>query len=118
MPKGKDGQMERLDHPCQFPVGLAQRLVNAPSAKLGVVFDSFAGSASTGVEAISGDRRFLGAEIDHGYGKIAVERLMSAYNGTVRFRRPEQPLCVASAGDAVSQRPKHFLEVPSEWTKG
>ena len=110
IPNVKAAHVEKVDHPCQFPVGLADRLVRATCPKRGVVFDPYAGSASTGVAAIINGRRFLGAEINPGYARMAYERLVSAHDGTAPVRSVEKPLFVASAGDVVAQRPKHFLE--------
>jgi len=110
IPNVKAAHVEKLDHPCQFPVGLADRLVRATCPKGGVVFDPYAGSASTGVAAIINGRRFLGSEVSPGYARTAYNRLVSAHNGTAPVRPVERPLYVASAGDAVARRPEHFTE--------
>ncbi len=110
IPNVKAAHVEKVGHPCQFPVGLADRLVRATCPAGGLVFDPYAGSGSTGIAAIMNGRRFLGAEINRGYTKIAKARLLSAQDGTVRIRPADRPLYIASTGDAVTQRPPHFLE--------
>lgn len=110
IPNVKAAHVEKVDHPCQFPVGLADRLVRAMCPKQGIVFDPYAGTASTGVAAILNERRFLGAEVNLKYEPIAHERLLSAHDGTIRVRPVERPLYVASPRDAVAQRPEHFAE--------
>ena len=74
IPNVKGSHIEKLDHPCQFPIGLADRLVRALCPKDGIVFDPFMGSSSTGVGAITNSRRFLGAEINEKYGELAYDR--------------------------------------------
>ena len=111
IPNVKAAHIEKLDHPCQFPVGLVERLVRAMCPKQGIVFDPYMGSASTGVAAVLNDCRFLGAEVNTKYEAMAYRRLLAAYDGTVPFRPAERPIYTASPGDAVARRPEHFLEV-------
>lgn len=111
IPNVKGNHIEKAGHPCQFPVGLAQRCVSGFCPADGLVFDPYMGSATTGVAAILGTRRFLGAEISPKYGKIAFSRLLRAYDGTVRFRPADRPIYVPSAQEAVARRPEHFIEV-------
>ena len=110
IPNVKAAHVERLGHPCQFPIGLADRFVRAMCPKQGVVFDPYAGSASTGVAAIINGRRFIGAELTQHYGNMAYERLASAHDGTVPFRPAERPLYAPSPKDKVARRPEHFME--------
>lgn len=110
IPNVKAKHVEKLAHPCQFPVGLADRLVRALCPKDGVVFDPYMGSASTGVAAILNGRRFIGAEIKRNYVKIARDRLTLAYNGTVPHRPVDRPIYVPGPGLAVARRPAHFVE--------
>jgi adenine-specific DNA-methyltransferase len=111
IPNVKAAHVEKLDHPCQFPTGLADRLVRALCPKAGVVFDPYSGTASTGVAAVVNGRRFLGAEVNEEYEQVAYTRLLSAYDGTARVRPIERPIYVAGPKDAVAKRPAHFAEV-------
>lgn len=111
IPNVKAAHVEKLDHPCQFPVGLADRLTRAVCPRGGIVFDPYAGSGSTGVAAIINGRRFLGAELSEEYGCSASTRLMSAHDGTVRVRSCELPIYVAGPNDTVARRPEHFVEI-------
>ena len=111
IPNVKGNHIEKLDHPCQFPVGLAERLVRALCPRDGVIFDPFMGSSSTGVAAIINGRRFLGAEINEKYETTARARLLKAYTGTAPFRPAERPIHVPASGDMVARRPEHFGEV-------
>jgi adenine-specific DNA-methyltransferase len=111
IPNVKASHVEKVGHPCQFPVGLVERLVRALCPQQGVVFDPYMGSASTGVAAIVNGRRFLGAEMNEKYEAMAYKRLRSAYHGTAPFRSADRPIYVASGDDAVARRPQHFVEV-------
>ena len=111
IPNVKANHIEKLDHPCQFPVGLAERLVRALCPKDGVVFDPFMGSSSTGVGAIANGRRFLGAEINEKYGELAHDRLGNAHRGTAPYRPADRPIYVPTSRDAVARRPQHFVEI-------
>jgi adenine-specific DNA-methyltransferase len=110
IPNVKAAHVEKLEHPCQFPVGLAQRFVRAVCPPKGVVLDPYTGSASTGVAAILSGRRFLGAEINPDYETMAHQRLVSAHDGTVLTRPADQALYVAGEREAVARRPEHFME--------
>lgn len=105
LPNVKGQHPEKTNHPCQFPVALAQRLVLALTKKDGVVFDPFVGSGSSGIAAIVAGRRFVGAELKSSYFKIASKRLVDAMNGTIRFRSHEIPIYIPRLSDKVAQDP-------------
>jgi adenine-specific DNA-methyltransferase len=110
IPNVKAKHVEKLAHPCQFPVGLADRLVRSLCPQSGLVFDPYMGSASSGVAAIINGRRFLGAEIKKSYMNIATQRLAQAYAGTLPYRPVDKPIFVPGPGLAVARRPEHFVE--------
>jgi site-specific DNA-methyltransferase (adenine-specific) len=64
-----------LDHPCPFPITLAERLIMSSCPPEGTVFDPFAGSGTTGIAAINAGRSFVGCDIDAGYIAGARKRL-------------------------------------------
>lgn len=92
IPNVKSNHIEKTDHPCQFPVGLIQRLVLALTNTDGLVFDPFAGVGSAGVAAALHQRRFWGAELDPAYVKAARQRIDDAIAGNARFRPHDKPL--------------------------
>lgn len=49
IPNVKSNHVEKTSHPCQFPVGLIERLTLALTNKSELIFDPFAGVASAGV---------------------------------------------------------------------
>lgn len=111
IPNVKCNHVEKLDHPCQFPVGLAERCVRALCPPGGIVFDPYMGTASSGVAAIINGARFLGAEKNEEYEELAYARLSKAYEGAVPFRPADRPIYSPSSRETVARRPEHFREV-------
>lgn len=109
IPNVKANHVEKTNHPCQFPVGLCDRLVKALTPDGGVVFDPFTGSGSAGVSALMNGRRFLGAELSAEYCEIAKARLIQAQHGTAAFRDVNKPVWRPRPTDAVAQKPDHFV---------
>lgn len=111
IPNVKGNHIEKTAHPCQFPVALVQRIVRGTTAPNDLVLDPFAGSGSAGVAAAMEGRRFLGAEIEKKYARIAAQRIEDARNGELRTRPLDQPIHVPSRNSAVARRPAHFVGV-------
>ena len=107
IPNVVGNHIEKTNHPCQFPVALVQRLVLALSNKGDIVFDPFAGAASTAVAALSCGRRFIGTEIDEAYYKIAVKRIKRTLKGEERFRPLNKPVYDPKLSN-LSKRPKEW----------
>lgn len=108
IPNVKAQHVEKTEHPCQYPVGLAQRFVRALTKPGDIVFDPFSGVASTGVAALLDGRRFLGSEVNKKYVNIAETRLQEAVAGTARVRPVNQHVREPSPTERVAQRPVHF----------
>jgi adenine-specific DNA-methyltransferase len=108
IPNVKANHVEKTAHPCQFPVGLAQRFVRALTPSGAVVLDPFCGVASSGVAAVVEGRRFLGAEISAEYVRIAQERLQLAARGELVYRPADRAVHVPSVDQKVSRRPDGF----------
>lgn len=92
IPNVKSNHIEKTEHPCQFPVGLIERLVLALSNKGDLIFDPFSGVGSTGVASVIHDRRYWGCELIDRYVEIAKERLTDAINGEAKYRSHDQPI--------------------------
>jgi adenine-specific DNA-methyltransferase len=92
IPNVKAGHVEKTEHPCQFPVGLIERLVLALTKTADTIFDPFAGTGSAGVAALLHKRRFLGCELDTDYAQLAYSRLIRTANGEERFRSHAKPI--------------------------
>ena len=92
IPNVKSNHVEKTDHPCQFPVGMIERLVLSMSEEDDWVLDPFLGSGTTIVSAIKNNRRGAGAEIRDDYLKICTERIIKVWNGTLRTRPMNKPV--------------------------
>jgi adenine-specific DNA-methyltransferase len=92
IPNVKSNHVEKTDHPCQFPVGLIERLVLSMSKPGAIVFDPFAGVASAGVASLLHGRRFWGSELDPGYAATGLRRLNETATGSARYRPHDKPL--------------------------
>lgn len=92
IPNVKSNHVEKTIHPCQFPVGLVERLVLALTVKGDVVFDPFAGVGSAGVAAVHHGRRFAGCEPVAKYAKVALNRINEAAKGEANFRPHDREL--------------------------
>lgn len=92
IPNVKGNHVEKTIHPCQYPVGLIERLILALSNEGDLVFDPFSGVGSAGVAAALRSRYFWGCEIMDEYVKVAKQRFSSALDGTLKYRPHDQPL--------------------------
>ena len=92
IPNVKGNHIEKTIHPCQFPVGLIERLVLGMSNPKDIIFDPYMGVGSAGVAAIAHSRKFIGADIDHSYVKIAKKRLIDFKAGNYEYRSHLKPI--------------------------
>jgi|SRR5579863_8439386 len=92
IPNVKSNHVEKTAHPCQFPVGLVERLILALSNQNDLIFDPFAGVGSTGVAAALHGRRFWGCDIKRNYLRIAKARIDEALGGMARYRPHDKPI--------------------------
>lgn len=107
IPNVKSNHVEKTIHPCQFPVGLIERLVLSLSNEGELVFDPFAGSGSAGVAALIHGRRFWGCEYVDDYVDVANKRLQQSINGTIKYRPYDKPIY-----DNTKSR---LSDEPEEW---
>lgn len=105
IPNIKANHIEKTGHPCQFPVGLALRLVKALTRPGMVVLDPFMGSGTTAVAALLGNRKAVGAELKARYYKIAVKRCKAALQNTLAFRSADKPVLVPDPKSEVARNP-------------
>lgn len=92
IPNVKSNHPEKTSHPCQFPVGLIERLVLALTNPGDLVFDPFSGVASAGVAAAIHNRRFWGCELQKDYVSVAEERIRAALSGEAKYRPHDKPI--------------------------
>ena len=92
IPNVKSNHVEKTGHPCQFPVGLIERLILSMTNENALVFDPFSGVASSGVAAALHGRRFIGCEIMPEYAKAGLSRLQDALDGKALYRPHDKPV--------------------------
>jgi adenine-specific DNA-methyltransferase len=107
IPNCKSNHVEKTDHPCQFPVGLIERLVLSLTEPDALVFDPFAGVASAGVAAALHGRRFWGCEVNHEYVEIGKRRLVDSLAGNIKYRRHDKEI--------YDHTQSNLSRKPSEW---
>lgn len=67
---------ERVQHPCQMPEAVLDRIVRASSRKGATVLDPFVGSGTTGAVCMKSGRNFVGIDLSENYVKqIVIPRL-------------------------------------------
>lgn len=99
----KNNHPERTGlHPCQFPVGLAERAILGLSRPGETILDPFCGVGSAGVAAIAHSRSFLGIDRDPSYCAAARSRLEGVALGQTRWHSHErEPVRPKSAEPAM-----------------
>lgn len=92
IPNVKANHVEKLDHPCQFPVGLVERLVLALTAPGENVLDPYLGVGSTAIAALKNGRNAFGCDADSKYVTIAKKRIQQLEDGILRVRPMNRPV--------------------------
>ena len=90
IPNVKNNHIEKTEHPCQFPVGLIERLVLSMTDEEDWVLDPFVGSGTSIIAALRHNRRAAGAETERKYVDIAQDRIKQEIKGTLRTRPMNQ----------------------------
>lgn len=108
IPNVKGNHIEKVAHPCQFPVALVQRLVRALCPENGTVFDPYMGAGSSGVATMTEGRRFIGAELNKKYFGLASDRIKAAAKGKATFRPIERPIYQPDPRSELATMPAHF----------
>lgn len=104
IPNVKSHHIEKTEHPCQFPIGLVQRLIKALSKEGDLVLDPFLGVGTTACAAIIEKRRAIGAEILPKYQVIAEKRMLEAIKGTLKYRPHNKPIYQPKTGSKLTIR--------------
>ena len=110
IPNVKSNHPEKTVHPAQFPIELVQRLILALTNENDVVLDPFGGVGSSGLAALLLNRKAISIERDEKYTQIALERVKSMANGTLKIRKIGTKIYVPTGKEKVSR-------IPEEWIK-
>lgn len=92
IPNVKANHVEKLDHPCQFPVGLVERLVLALTNKGDTVLDPYLGVGASAIAALKNTRKAYGCDIVPEYIEIAWKRIRQLQAGNLRIRPMNKPV--------------------------
>lgn len=92
IPNVKANHVEKTDHPCQFPVGLVERLVLALTNRGDSVLDPYLGVGSSAIAAIKNGRHAFGCDVVEDYIEIARERIDAYHTGELRLRPMNKPI--------------------------
>lgn len=92
IPNVKANHVEKTDHPCQFPVGLVERLVLSMTNEGDNVLDPYLGVGSSAVAALKNDRNAYGCDAMKEYVDITRSRLALLAEGELRTRPMNMPI--------------------------
>jgi adenine-specific DNA-methyltransferase len=92
IPNVKANHVEKTDHPCQFPVGLVERLVLSLTNKSDNVLDPYLGVGSSAVAALKNGRNAYGCDTVAEYVAIARRRVDALLAGQLRTRPMNKPI--------------------------
>ncbi len=109
IPNVKWNHVEKTSHPCQFPVGLVERLILALTNENDLVVDPFMGVGSTAVAAVRTGRRSAGSELKPEYVDIARQRILLAMRDQLPVRT-NKPTYEPDPRSNVAMLPDGFLK--------
>ena len=99
----------RVDHPCQLPPLLMQRLISLFTLPNEVILDCFNGSGTSTLTAQQLNRRFIGIELSQQYHDLAIERHRQLTQGQDPFGK--QTATPEAKNSRVQRIPKQKYEV-------
>jgi adenine-specific DNA-methyltransferase len=105
IPNVKHNHVEKTEHPCQFPVGLIERLVLSMTNRGSLVIDPFMGVGTTAVAAVRHGRRAAGAELMERYHRIAIERVQLEARGELATRPTDREV-YQPGNEAAARQPE------------
>lgn len=107
-PNVKGKHIEKTEHPCQFPIELVERLVDALTDEGDLVVDPYVGVGTAVAAAVVKKRRGAGCDIVKKYIKIARQRVRLAAGGKLRFRPRTRPVYQPPPNTTLTTVPSHF----------
>ena len=113
IPNVKANHPEKTEHPCQFPIELAERCVLAMTDENDWVLDPFAGVGSTLLAARMHNRRSVGCEKEADYLNIARERIADFDAGRLKYRPLGKPIHQPTGRESVARVPDEWLPIQS-----
>ena len=111
LPNVKSNHPEKCDHPCQFPVELAERCILALTQREETVLDPFIGVGATAIAALKHHRRAIGIDKDATFIDTARARLKALTRGELSLRAIGTPIPRPKGTEKVAR-------LPQEWAEG
>jgi DNA modification methylase len=108
IPNVKAGHPEKTEHPCQFPIELAERCILAMTDPGDFVLDPFVGTGSTLIAAAKHGRCGVGFEKEASFALMANNRIEAVCNGLLPMRPSGMPVRRPKENEKVSR-------IPDEW---
>ncbi|MGE5567332.1 MAG: DNA-methyltransferase [Parcubacteria group bacterium] len=110
IPNVKANHPEQTDHPCQFPIELAERCILALTEEGDQILDPFVGTGSSVIAAIKNNRHATGIDKEAHFLKLARERIAALKEGDLPIRPLGKPIRRPVSSEKVAT-------VPEEWLK-
>lgn len=110
MPNVKSNHPEKTEHPCQFPIGLIERLMLSMTNEGDLVVDPYMGVGTVAVTALLNNRRAAGADIERRYLDVAKSRLFQAKAGNLPVRPRDMPVYTPDTNTAVARIPDEWIQ--------
>ena len=92
IPNVKANHKEKTEHPCQYPIELAERCILALTHEGSWVLDPFAGVGTSLLAAYMHNRNAVGIELHQRYVNIGLERLRLLKEDRLPYRDITQPI--------------------------
>ncbi|KGR40176.1 DNA-methyltransferase [Xanthomonas vasicola] len=92
IPNVKANHVEKVDHPCQFPVELVERLVLSMTDEGDAVLDPYVGVGSSVIAAVKNNRLGYGCDLDKKFVNIGWERVRALRAGELKTRPMGKPV--------------------------
>ena len=92
IPNVKANHVEKTIHPCQFPIGLVERLVLALTNEGDSVLDPYLGVGSSVIAALKNGRHAYGCDIIPEFVEIAEQKIAELRAGNLRTRPMNKPI--------------------------
>lgn len=112
IPNVKSRHPERTDHPCQFPVELAERCILALTRPGETVLDPFLGTGASAIAAIKHSRLAVGIDREQKYLDIARSRIELLLNGRLPLRPLGLPVRRPKLTEKVARKPEEWQSEP------
>jgi len=107
-PNVKGKHLEKTSHPCQFPIELVERMIDAFTDEGDLVVDPYVGVGSSVAAAVLNGRRGAGCDVLAEYIKIARQRVKHAAAGELKYRPRSRPIYKPTPNTKLTTVPAEF----------